>query len=160
MNRTAIYCGTRNLYHHMVTSAKSMLYHNGADTIWFLIEDDDFPEQLPSCVRTMNVSGQKYFPKDGPNYKSRWSYMILMRTVLTKLFPNLDKALIIDVDTIVCDDISECLPLFLSVLTLCLFRVRYILERSICSASDVPYLSHSHYPSPRFGLRNSISIAF
>ena len=60
----------------------------------------------------------------------------------------------------VCDDISECLPLFLSVLTLCLFRVRYILERSICSASDVPYLSHSHYPSPRFGLRNSISIAF
>lgn len=114
MNRTAIYCGTRNLYHHMVTSAKSMLYHNGADTVWFLIEDDTFPEQLPSCVRTMNVSGQTYFPKDGPNYKSRWSYMILMRTVLTKLFPNLDKALIIDVDTIVCDDISDLWKLDLS----------------------------------------------
>lgn len=45
--RVVVYAGTRNLYHDMVVSAKSLLCHDGADRIIFLIEDDAFPECLP-----------------------------------------------------------------------------------------------------------------
>ena len=99
--RTAVYAGTRNIYHDMVVSAKSLLYNNGADRVVFLIEDDTFPEDLPSCITTMNVSGQTFFPSTGPNFKSKWTYMVMMRTALTKLFPGLDRILSLDHDTIV-----------------------------------------------------------
>jgi lipopolysaccharide biosynthesis glycosyltransferase len=101
LDRLAVYTGTRNIYHDMLVSAKSLLFHDGADRVVFLIEDDTFPEELPDCITTMNVSGQTYFPQDGPNFKSRWTYMVMMRTVLTKLFPDADTILSLDHDTIV-----------------------------------------------------------
>ena len=101
MTRTALYAGTRNIYHDMVVSAKSLLYNGGADKVYFLTEDDDFPEPLPPCITTMNVSGQQFFHDRGPNYKCRWTYMVMMRTALTKLFPDLDRMLTLDHDTIV-----------------------------------------------------------
>ena len=99
--RTAVYAATRNLYHDMVVSAKSLLYHNGADHIIFLIEDDTFPEGLPSCISTMNVSKQTYFPSTGPNFSSKWTYMVLMRTVLCHLLPDHHRILALDCDTII-----------------------------------------------------------
>ena len=99
--RTALYAGTRNLYHDMVVCAKSLLYHDGADHVIFLTEDDTFPEDLPPCFEIINVSGQKYFPPSGPNYHSRWTYMVLMRTALCYLLPHLDRILVLDCDTIV-----------------------------------------------------------
>ena len=101
MERTAVYTGTRNIYHDMLVSAKSLLFHNGADRVYFLIEDDTFPEPLPDCISTMNVSGQTFFPHTGPNFKCRWTYMVMMRTALTKIFPHLDRILSLDHDTIV-----------------------------------------------------------
>ena len=91
--RVAVYCGTRNLYPYMTGAAKSLLYHNGADRVWFLIEDDAFPEPLPDCISTMNVSEQQFFPQDGPNYHQRWTYMVLMRVALSKVFPQYDRLL-------------------------------------------------------------------
>lgn len=99
--RIAVYAGTRNIYHDMVVSAKSLLYHRGADEVYFLIEDDTFQEPLPSCIHTMNVSGQTFFRPDGPNYRCMWTYMVMMRTALTKLFPDADRVLSLDHDTIV-----------------------------------------------------------
>lgn len=107
MERVAIYTGTRNIYHDMTVSAKSLLSHKGADHIFFLIEDDTFPEQLPDCITTMNVSNQTFFPPFGPNFKSRWTYMVMMRTALTKLFPNVDRILSLDHDTIVRKPIDD-----------------------------------------------------
>ena len=101
MERTAVYTGTRNIYHDMLVSAKSLLFHHGADRVFFLIEDDTFPEPLPDCISTMNISGQTFFPPDGPNFKCKWTYMVMMRTALTKLFPHLDRILSLDHDTIV-----------------------------------------------------------
>ena len=100
-DRIAVYAGTRNIYHDMVVSAKSLLYHRGADRVIFLIEDDTFPEPLPPCIHTINVSGQQFFRPDGPNFKCMWTYMVMMRTALTKLFPNVDRILSLDHDTIV-----------------------------------------------------------
>lgn len=101
MERTAVYTGTRNIYHDMLVSAKSLLFHNGADRVYFLIEDDTFPEPLPDCITPMNISGQTFFPASGPNFKSRWTYMVMIRIALAKIFPKLDRILSLDHDTIV-----------------------------------------------------------
>lgn len=105
--RTAVYSGTRNLYSDMVTAAKSLLYHDGADKVWFLIEDNDFPEYLPSQIETLNVSGQGFFQKEGANFRTCFTYMSLLRVCYTKLFPDLDMILQLDVDTVVLDRLDE-----------------------------------------------------
>ena len=105
--RVAVYTGTRNLYKWMVAAVKSLLMHTDVDKIYLFIEDDEFPYKLPKQVITRNVSNQKYFPADGPNMKSRFTYMALIRAALCKEFPELDRILSLDVDTIVIEDIGD-----------------------------------------------------
>lgn len=105
--KTAVYAGTRNVYKDMIPSMKSLLIHSDVDKIFFLIEDDEFPYELPSEVECINVSSQKWFLQDGPNMNARCSYMVLLRAALTKLFPNLDKILSIDNDIIINENISN-----------------------------------------------------
>lgn len=103
--RIAVYCGTRNLYHQMATVAKSIMMY-GAERVIMLAEDDALGEPLPDCVTVLNVSGQQYFSRDGPNYHSRYTYMALMRAALTKLLPDCDIVLSLDTDTIAQRDVS------------------------------------------------------
>ena len=103
-----MYCGTRNLYKHMITATKSLLYHNKIDKIYFLIEDDKFPYPLPHIIECINVSNLNIFSTTGPNYNSYWTYMVLMRAALTKVLPqDLDIVLSLDVDTLIIDNIEE-----------------------------------------------------
>ena len=107
MSRAVVYAGTRNLYHNMVTAAKSLIMNGGhVDKIYFLTEDDVFPEPLPDLIRCRNVSKQTYFPPSGPNYESHWTYMTLMRLVLPDLFPWEPQLLWLDVDTLVNGDLG------------------------------------------------------
>ena len=105
--KVAVYTGTRNLYRWMVPAVKSMLMHTDVDHIYLLIEDDEFPFDLPNKVSTLNVSGQTYFKPDGPNMKSQFTYMALMRAALCYEFSGLDRILSLDVDTIVVEDITD-----------------------------------------------------
>ena len=107
MKRIVVYAGTRNIYKNMVTAAKSLLNHTRVDRVWFLIEDDEFPEELPAVIKTKNVSGQEWFDPDGPNARKRWSWMALMKLALPEVFPELGRVLWLDVDTIVRKDIGE-----------------------------------------------------
>lgn len=100
-DRIAVYGGTRNLYHEMMVAAKSLLYHNGADHVYFLMEDDVFPEKVPSCITCVPAHEQPWFPSGGPNYNSKWTYMILLRAAYSKIFRRFDRVLSLDVDTIV-----------------------------------------------------------
>ena len=109
MRRAVVYAGTRNLYKNMVTSAKSLLMHTRVDRVYFLIEDDEFPEPLPGVVKCFNVSGQKWFDPAGPNFGTRWTYMTLIRLALPEILPGEDRVLWLDVDTIVNRDIGELL---------------------------------------------------
>lgn len=59
--RAAVYCGTRNLYSDMVTAAKSLIHNSNVEKVFLIIEDDTFPEPLPSIVDTINVSNQSHF---------------------------------------------------------------------------------------------------
>ena len=105
--RAAVYCGTRNLYKNMITAAKSLLIHSNVEKIYFLIEDDIFPYEIPQEIECINVSNQIFFKKNGPNYKSPWTYMALIKAAFTKLFPQLDIILSLDLDTIVNENISD-----------------------------------------------------
>lgn len=104
--RIVVYCGTRNTYEHIITSIKSLLYHTPVDTIYVLAEDDSIGD-VPNCVRVLNVSGQTFFSHDGPNYKNSWTYMCMMRAAFHKIFPQHSTVLSLDIDTVVCDDISD-----------------------------------------------------
>ena len=106
--RAAVYSGTRNLYPDMVTAAKSLIANSNVEKVYFLIEDDTFPEKLPPMIETINVSGQEWFTSDGANFRTSFTYMSLLRVCYTKLLPKeVDRVLQLDVDTIVTDDISE-----------------------------------------------------
>lgn len=105
--RIVVYASTRNQYDKMEIAAKSLLLTNTIDTVYFLTEDDIYPNMLPSCIKTINVSGYKYFEKTGPNYDSRWTWMPLMKLALHRILPNHDKVLWLDTDTLVVGDISK-----------------------------------------------------
>ena len=106
MRKVAVYAGTRNVYHNMTVAAKSLLCHTRMDRVWFLIEDDEFPEELPAVIKTKNMSGQQWFP-EGPNTRKRWSYMSLLRLALHEILPEEDRVLWLDIDTIVNADITD-----------------------------------------------------
>ena len=105
--KAACYCGTRNLYGDMIPAVKSLLANSDVSRVFLLIEDDEFPYEVPSCVIPINVSNQDYFIRDGPNYNTPWTYMVLIRAALHRVFTGIDKILSLDVDTIVADDISD-----------------------------------------------------
>lgn len=104
--RIVVYAGNRDVYEDMYTAAKSLLMHTTVDKVYFLIEDDAFPFDLPDIVETINVSNQTYFPEDGANYKTRFSYLCLLRACYAEIFPQHDRILSLDIDTIVTGDIS------------------------------------------------------
>ena len=105
--KAAAYCGTRNLYADMIPAVKSLLIHSYVERIYLIIEDDSFPYYLPDCVTTINVSGQEYFRPGGPNMNSRFTWMAMMRATLCHLFPDLDRILSLDIDTIAVQDVSN-----------------------------------------------------
>lgn len=105
--RCAVYCGTPNLYSDMVTASKSLFCNSNVDTVYFVISTSSFPYSIPPCVKIIDMSNQQFFRTDGVNYWSRWTYMVLLRAALAKIFPKIDKILSLDVDTIVDNDISE-----------------------------------------------------
>ena len=89
----------------MERSARSLVANSDVDKVYFIIEDDEFPVELPSLIDCINVSDQTYFPKDSANMKSKFTYMALMRAALHKLLPDVDKVLSLDCDTIA---VKEC----------------------------------------------------
>lgn len=105
--RVAVYSGTRNLYKDMETAAKSLVANSSVDRVYFLIEDNEFPTELPDIITCINVSGQGFFPKGGVNMKTQFTYMAMIRVCYTRLLPDVDKVLQLDVDTVCVDDIDK-----------------------------------------------------
>ena len=94
------YAATRNIYHKMLPAIRSLLAHNKADIV-ILAEDDELPFDIPCEV--INVSGQTTFNET--NCKTHFTYMSLMRLLLSEL-TDYDRILYLDIDTIVCEDLS------------------------------------------------------
>lgn len=103
-----VYAGTPNLYEQMVWAAKSLVANTEVDGIYFLIEDDDFPYELPDFVHCINVKEyeEQKFPPNSANAKTHFTKMALVRICYPELLPDIDMVLQLDVDTVVMDDVS------------------------------------------------------
>ena len=106
MPKHAAYCGTRAIYDDMETAAKSLIANSDVDVVHFVIEDDAFPRDLPDIVQVHNEVEQQYFRADGPNMKSGYTYMAMMRIALCHVLPDVDVVLSLDADTICAKDVS------------------------------------------------------
>ena len=106
MERHAAYCGTRNLYGDMVVSAKSLYANSKVDRIHFIIEDSEFPDELPDFTECHDVIGQTWFGWDGPSMRNGWTWMVLMRACLCHILPDIDTVLSLDVDTVCVGDVT------------------------------------------------------
>ena len=104
--RHAAYTGTRNIYGDMEACAKSLVSNSAVDVVHFLIEDVEFPHELPDIVQCHDVSGQTLFPQGGPNMTSRFSYMALMRVALCYVIPDARRVLSLDCDTFCRRDVT------------------------------------------------------
>ena len=107
--KIVLYGATRNIYPQLNTALKSLIANTKVDRIILTIEDDEFPYDIPDWIECRNVSEEwkQYFDKDTcPNFHTRFCYQVLLRSVYTKMFPEIDLLLSLDVDTIVLEDIS------------------------------------------------------
>ena len=104
-----VYTGSRNLYPYMMAAIRSLLDHNdNVEKIYMLIEDDEFPFELPDICECRNVSGQTYFkPESCVNYRSIFTYFCLIRVCYAEMFPDVDRIMQLDCDTIVNDSLDE-----------------------------------------------------
>lgn len=105
----AVYSGTRNLYEPMVLAAKSLVANSSVDRVHFLIEDDEFPFELPQMVDVMNVRDYavEKFPDSGINADTHFTRMALVRVCYDELFPNVDRIVQLDADTVCIDNVDE-----------------------------------------------------
>lgn len=108
-----VYSGSRNLYLDMAIAATRLLSkqeHPEEYKIFFLIETDELGYPVPDNVECINVSkkGYKIFNPGGPNMKTKFTYLAMIRAAYSKVLPEyVDKLLQLDVDTVVMDDLSE-----------------------------------------------------
>ena len=102
--KTVVYGATKNIYRDTIPSIRSCLQHGNADEI-VLLTEGKYPYDLP--IKTIDVSGQTFFPKDGINATKRWTWMCLMKCAVTELFPDRDRIVFLDCDTIVEHDLDD-----------------------------------------------------
>lgn len=104
--RHAVYSGTRNLYEHMVPAVKSLVANSSVTDVWLLIEDEEFPYEMPDFVHFIDLSGQEWFEPGGPNMRSEFTYMAMVRVAYAEIFPDIDRIVQLDVDTVCVDDVD------------------------------------------------------
>ena len=105
-----IYTASRNLYPYLYPSIISLLEHNDVERIYLLLEDGRLPIHLPKLPKEcaiIDVSEQRIFDYDGPNFRSKFTYLSMMRAAYTKVLRKLDKVIQLDCDTIVTDSLEE-----------------------------------------------------
>ena len=88
-------------------SAKSITAFSDVDKIYFLIEDDIFPEELPDHIETINMSDQEYFMPWSPNNTTHFTYFAMLRAALGDIFKEYDRILSLDCDVVAIRDISH-----------------------------------------------------
>lgn len=100
-----VYSLSRNLYPWLKYSIRSLIEHNPDVKIYVLAEDDALPFDIPVEHKILNVSGQTYFRPDGPNMKSQFTYLAMIRVCTPELIDE-DRVIQLDVDTIICDSLA------------------------------------------------------
>ena len=102
-----VYAMTRNLYPCFHPTLRSLMEHNDPERVYIMAEDDDLPYPLPDACRVVNVTDwRRILSPSSPNKRSIFTYMAMLRAAYTEIFPDDDKLLQLDIDTIICDDLN------------------------------------------------------
>ena len=100
-----IYALTRNVYHKLLSSIRSLVEHNPKAKVYILCEDDAFTHELPCNATIINATGQDYFHPGGVNYYNMFSYINLLKVAYPELL-KANKVIHLDIDTIICDSLE------------------------------------------------------
>ena len=101
-----VYALTRNVYHYILPSMRSLAEHDPKAKVFVLAEDDKLPFALPIEATVINVSKQEWFPKSGVNYYNAFSYINLLKVCYPLILP-VKKVIHLDADTIVCKSLED-----------------------------------------------------
>lgn len=104
-----VYAMTRNIYHKILPSLRSLAEHHPDAVVYILAEDDKLPFDTPIKCNVINVSGQKYFTKRNcVNIGNRFGgYINLLKVLYPTILPDIDKVMHLDIDTVICDSLDE-----------------------------------------------------
>ncbi len=100
-----VYASSQGLLPHLEAPIKSLLDHNKDVMVYVLTEVDTLPFEIPCKHKIINISNQQYFPKNGPNMKSFFTYIPMIRVCLPEIL-KANKVICLDVDTIICDSLK------------------------------------------------------
>jgi len=102
-----VYAITRNYYHKILPSLRSLAEHEPKAKVYICAEDDELPFETPQKVTVINISDQHQFD-NSVNIRNRFGGAInLLKVYYPKLLPKLNKVIHLDVDTIVCDSLKD-----------------------------------------------------
>ena len=111
--------GTRNLYPWFPCMYMSLFSKNPDAHLWIFAENAQLPYETPDNITVVDVSKQTLFKLDGPNARSPFTYMAMIRAAFPILFtgepndcgverlPKLDRIISLDVDTVICDSLKQ-----------------------------------------------------
>lgn len=102
-----VYALTRNVYEWLLPSLRSLAEHNPDANVYILAEDDALPFDLPIRAEVINISDQDYFPEIGAHRTEAFGGYINHLKVCYPLILPIDKVIHIDIDTIICDDLTD-----------------------------------------------------
>ncbi len=102
-----VYAITRNYYHKILPSLRSLYEHEPKAKVYILAEDDQLPFETPQKVKVINISDQHQFD-EGVNINNPFGgYINLLKVYYPSLLPRLNKVIHLDVDTIICDSLTD-----------------------------------------------------
>ena len=94
-------------YDGVITAVNSALQNANVDEIWIMTDGHPFQHRVPDNVHLLDVSCQQWFERNSPNYRNDYSFICLVRVAFTKLFPDYERILSLDADTIITSDLSD-----------------------------------------------------
>lgn len=100
-----VYALTKNVYHKLIPSVRSLVEHNPDAKTYILAEDNEIPG-LPCDATIINVSNQQWFPRSGVNYFNQFKYINLLKVRYPTYLSELDKVIHLDIDTIIVDNLQ------------------------------------------------------
>ena len=106
--KTVVYGATRNIYKQALVCINSCIKNGNIDRVVLLAEDPEIklPKKFPD-FEIIDVSNQRYFDFNSQNALRHWTWMVLMKAALSKVFTDEDVVLWLDCDTLVFKDISN-----------------------------------------------------
>ena len=101
-----VYAMTRNYYHKILPSLRSLAeWHPDAD-VYVLAEDDKLPFDTPIHCNVINITDRHEFDKS-VNIQNRFGGKInLLKVLYPTILPDLDRVIHLDIDTIICDNLD------------------------------------------------------